>query len=179
MYVNGYGDLIKLASNLSMNIEANSYVIINTLSTFTISTINKVIENNNIKTIKTFIKMAEEESNVVYHDAWFRILKLVLALDMLHILKSLNTAKHVSFSNRIVATLRQMYTHSFDCNNMNNVNYTTSNYNYNIVDGSYKAQVMNQYRHVNKKDKDCNDARFIIKVVSLDKIDCMFAEFVD
>ena len=159
----GYRDRIKVASNLSMDVKASSYV--NSLSNFIILVINK-----DIKTIR--ILMAEEDGNVLHH-AWFQILKFVLELDILHSIILSNTVDQVLISNHIVtqATSRESYTHSFDHNNI------VLNYNNENTD----AQVMN--KHTDKHDVlrnngNHNNGILEIKAVRLDKSDCTVLECV-
>ena len=113
--VNGYRYATKIASNLDMDVETDSHV--SSLSSFAIFATNKVMKNINIETIKTSIKMAKEEGNVL-HRSWFQILNCVLELNMF--IKSQTTVNHVLFFNDIdatIATSKALSTHLFDYDN--------------------------------------------------------------
>ena len=68
-----------------MGVEAESYA--NSLTGLTLLGTEKSMQQKNIEAIKTLLKIADEEGNIL-HKSWVQIMKCVSELDVLHLIKS-------------------------------------------------------------------------------------------
>eukprot|EP01083_Nonionella_stella_P173092 595988_1 len=102
--LNGYRYGIKFASNLGMDVEAESYV--NSLAGLTLLGTEKRMQQKNIEAIKTLLKIADEEGNIL-RKSWVQILKCVSELDVLHLIKSCAVSDSSHFLQEKVA--KQIY----------------------------------------------------------------------
>ena len=118
---NRYG--LRLASHLSMEVEAESYV--NSLAGFTLLGTQKLLNKNNIKAIFGILEIAMKDGNSLRR-SWFQILKIVSELEFLlqiyrFLYQNVNSYGH---SGHGIEGLDSPNYNNSDTNNNNNYGYS-------------------------------------------------------